>query len=256
MSGAGRILLAVCLSALLTACGRKGALTYPDMLVPAAPSAVTIRQSGSSLKLQFTLSDKDRSGRRIHDVTGVKVSRLIVDAARKDVCRSCMDDYAKFRLLYLDNLPQMTQRAGNSLILLDSDVSVGNSYSYSIVPFTSDGAEGASLVTPFVPLVLPQPAPELSIEPLPTEIRLRFSLSSKVSGRFCGYNVYRFTGSEQRPYLPVNRELLKEGEFIDSPLERGVIYRYFVRALIESSAGEIIESAESNEVEGTLKDDE
>lgn len=34
----------------LTACGKKGALIYPDMLVPAAPSAVSAQQSGTTMK--------------------------------------------------------------------------------------------------------------------------------------------------------------------------------------------------------------
>lgn len=239
-----------------TACGKKGPLLYPDMLVPAAPSAVTVQQSGSAVKLRFALPDKDRAGRPVQGVAGVKINRRVVETAQKDVCRSCMTDYRLFRTLYLDLLPAETQRFGNSLVILDNDVSAENSYSYSIVPFTTDGVDGASSPTPSVRVVAPLPAPVLKIETLPTEVKLFFSSQTLLTGRLLGYNLYRSTADKARSYQPLNREPLKGNEYTDVGLERGVKYRYSARSLIVLELGDIAESAESNEVEGMLKDDE
>lgn len=248
--------LVVSVSLMATACGKKGALVYPDMLLPAAPTAVTAQQSGSVVKLQFALPDKDRAGRPVKGVAGVKISRRAVDSSQKDVCRSCVTDYSLFRTLYLDHMPAGTQRFGNLLVLLDGDVSAGYSYSYSVVPFTGDGLDGASSPPADVRVATPLPAPLLKIESLPTEIRLQISSQPLITGSLLGYNLYRSSGATARSYLPLNREPIKGNQYVDSALERGVKYRYAARALIMLAPGNIAESAESHEVEGMLKDDE
>lgn len=248
--------LVVGLALLATACGRKGPLIYPDMLVPAAPAAVTAQQSDAAVKLRFSLPDKDRAGRPVQGVTGVKISRRDAEANQKDLCRSCTADYRLFRTLYLDHLPADTQRFGDRLILLDSDVSAGNIYSYSIVPFTADGVDGAASAIADVRMGAPLPAPVVKIESYPTEVRLYFSLQPLLSGRLLGYNLYRRPVAGVRSYEPLNREPLKSSEYIDGGLERGIRYLYSARALMVLESGGVAESAGSQEVEGMLKDDE
>jgi len=256
MIGSGRSVLVAGLLLMATACGKKGPLIYPDMLLPAAPVAVAAQQSGSAVKLQFSLPDKDRAGRPLKGIAGVKISRRTTDAGQKDVCRSCMSDYRLFRTLYLEHMPTDTQRFGNRLILLDGDVTAGNVYSYSIVPFTADGVDGASSSTASVRVGAPLPPPTLKIESLPTEVKLQIYSQPPRSGRLLGYNLYRWAVAAARSYQPLNREPLKGNEYIDVSLERGLQYRYSARALIVSESGDVTESAESNEVEGMLKDDE
>lgn len=257
MRPVGPSALVIALSLLATACGRKGPLIYPDMLVPAAPAAVTAQQSGSAVKLQFALPDKDRAGRPVKGVAGVKISKRSTEASRKEVvCRSCTTDYRLFRTLYLDLLPTDTQRFGNRLILLDSDVNAGNVYSYRIVPFTADGVDGAASAIADVRMGSPLSAPAVKIESFPTEVRLQFSWQTPISGRLLGYNLYRSSGAGSRSYQPLNKEPLQVNEYVDSALERGVKYRYVVRAVMVQESGGIAESAESQEVEGMLKDDE
>lgn len=252
----GRSALVVCLSLLSTACGRKGPLIYPDMLVPAAPAAVTAQLSGSAVKLQFELPDKDRGGRPVKGLAGVKISRRATETDLRDLCRSCMADYILFQTLYLDHLPVATQRFGNRVVLFDSDVSAGNSYSYSVVPFTRDGIDGASSPIVDVRVTAPQPAPVLKAESYPTEVRVHFSLQPRVTGQLIGYNLYRSSGTTPQPYQPLNREPLKGNEYVDTVLERGVKYHYTARSLMVLESGGITESAASQEVEGMLRDDE
>ncbi len=256
MSGFWRAALVVGMSLVATACGKKGPLIYPDMLVPSAPTAVTAQQSGTVVKLQFALPDKDRAGRAVQRLAGVKISRRVADAAQKDVCRSCMTDYGLFQTLYLEHLPANTQRFGSRLILLDSDVRIGNRYSYSVVSFTADGIDGASSPAVDVSVTAPLPAPTLKIESFPTEVKLKISYELLISGRLLGYNLYRSTVATARSYQPLNREPLKGNEYVDSSLERSMKYRYSARALVMLASGNITESAESQDVEGMLKDDE
>lgn len=258
MNRLGRSLLVVGVSMMVSACGRRGPLLYPDMLVPAAPSAVTAQQSGAVVKLQFALPDKDRAGRSVQGVAGVKISRKTAVTGQKDVCRSCTTDFLLLNApLYLDHLPATTQRFGNRLVVLDSDVNVGNSYSYRIVPFTDDGVDGAPSPIADVRMgAVPLPPPALKIEALPTELKIKISVYPLIAARMLGYNLYRSAGTGSRSYLPLNREPLKGDEYVDSVLERGVKYRYSVKALIVRPSGDIAESAESDVVEGMLRDDE
>lgn len=256
MNGVGRSALVVGVTLMATGCGRKGPLIYPDMLVPAAPAAVTAQQSGSAVKLQFVLPDRNRAGRPVTDVAGVKISRRVTDAGQRDVCRSCMADYRLFQTLYLDHLPTTAQRFGNLVVLIDGDVSSGYAYSYSIAPFTTDNVDGALSQTAAVSVVTALPAPFLKIESLPTELKLKISAPPLISGRLLGYNLYRSAVASVLSYRPLNREPLKNSEYVDSRLDRGVKYRYSARALIMLSSGAVAESAASNEVEGMLKNDE
>lgn len=255
MNNVGRSAVIISFSLLSAACGRKGPLIYPDMLVPASPAAVTAQQSGSSVKLQFTLPDKDQAGRPLQGISGVKISRMVSEVGQKDVCRSCLADYLLVRTLYLDHLPTDTQRFGSRLILLDSDVIAGNLYSYRIVPFTADGVDGASSATAAAQVGTPAPAPAVKIESFPTEVRLQIT-SGILSGSHAGFNIYRYAVSEAKSFLPLNREPFKGKSYTDGTLSRGIRYRYVVRELITQKSGDVAESFESREVEGMLKDDE
>ena len=256
MNGVVRSTIIIGIALLSAACGRIGPLIYPDMLVLAPATSVSGLQSGSAVKVQFVLPDKDRSGRPVKGVAGVKMSRMASESGRNDVCRSCLADYLPVRTLYLDHLPTDTQRFGNLLILIDSDVKAGNSYSYRIVPFTADGVDGAPVTLSDVRVGESFSGPDLKAEPLPTEIRLQCTIQPPASGRLLGYNLYRSTGAGGRSFQPLNREPLKDGAYVDSGLERGVKYRYSARALLELTKGMSVESLESAEVEGMLKDDE
>ncbi len=256
MSRLGSSALVVGMSLLATACGRKGPLSYPDMLVLAAPTAVTAQQSGSYIKLQFALPDKNRGGQSIKGVAGVKISRRVMEADQEVVCRSCMTDYSLFLTLYLDSLPTNSQRYGDSLIVVDSHVSVGKVYSYSVVPFTADGVEGASSMHKEVRVSPPHVAPVLKIESLPTEVKLQIAAPLSLSGRLLGYNLYRSSAPWVASYRSLNNAPLKDTVYVDSALERGVKYRYSVKALIVQESGSVAESEASQAVEGMLKDDE
>lgn len=249
------LLMAVIISA-LTACGKKGALYYPDMLVPAAPTAISATQIGEVVRLQFVLPDNDRVGRKLHDLAGVKINKRESDSSLEQVCSSCMTDYRLFRTLYLDLLSDGAQRYGNTILMLDGDVRAGKGYAYSVVPFTKEGVAG--LASPqvsvrFVPAALP---PVIKAESFPTEIRISCVSAPPLAGRVIGCNIYRATQQDLMPYLPINREPVMGRDYIDSGLERNMKYRYQARAVIQLESGDQIESQASNVVEGLLKDDE
>lgn len=253
----GRIAMLGGMTLAITACGKKGALVYPDMLVPAAPAAFSAMQSGSGVKIQFVLPDSDRAGNRLNNLAGMKISKRISDASSEQTCRSCMEDYRLFRKLYLDLPPDGAERSGNRLALLDGDVNEGKYYSYVAVPFTKEGVDGASSPQVTVQIVQAVLPPILHAESHPTEIMLSFVSLPPFDGVLVGYNLYRTSQKNGFSHMPVNKAPLVGKEYVDSSgLARGTSYRYMVRAVVRLPSGALVESVVSNEVEGMLKDDE
>jgi hypothetical protein len=240
----------------LTACGKKGALIYPDMLVPVAPSATSASQIGSSVKLQFLLPDSDRAGRTLHNLAGVKISKKTSDSHEMQSCNSCMTDYHLFRKLYLDVPTEGVLRFGNRILVLDGDVNAGKTYSYIVVPYTKEGFDGIASSQTSATIVQPTPPPVLDAESFPTEIRISFVSLPPVTGSFIGYNIYRTTQLHETAYVPINREPSTGAAYIDSALERNTKYFYVARTVLKLESGSVVESLVSNVVEGMLKNDE
>jgi predicted small lipoprotein YifL len=240
----------------ITGCGRKGPLIYPDMLVPAAPSSLSVQQSGNSMKLSFVIPSKDKAGRTITGLSGITVVKRDEPSGLGPVCNSCPSDFLPFRQINLDLLTPDTLRYGSLLVLLDGNVQKGRTYTYRVSAVTKDGQQGAvSAPVAADMLASPQPA-VLKIINHPTEIQLDIEGLPPVEGVIAGYNIYRTVKGEAFPLLPLNREPLPGNRFMDVGLERGVTYSYGVRTVVQLPTGGRLEGDLSNEAEGRLKDDE
>lgn len=251
----GRFLLVFVVLLLVAGCGKKGPLLYPDMLIPAAVSDLTASQSGPSVKLAFVLPDKDLAGRSLRDLAGVTIFKRVESSLQQPDCPACTADFSLLRKLYLD-LPDAAQIYGSKVVLLDSETRRDAAYSYYVVPFARDNSTGANSAPVRVRMTLPPLPPVLQILPAPTEIKLEFVAIPPEEGRLVGYNVYRSAGGESISYLPLNKEPLMETVYVDSGLERKVVYHYVVRAVVRMPWGGIAESGASNEEQGTLKEEE
>jgi predicted small lipoprotein YifL len=240
----------------ISACGKKGPLIYPEMLVPAAPSTVSLQQSGESLKLSFALPAKDRAGRALSNLAGVTILKRDAKAGQIAGCSACTDDFTLFKKLNLDLLPTEAQRRGSLMLLLDGDVRPGRNYSYILSVATREGVAGAPSAPVMAGVVSPPVPPVVQAISQPTEISLEFVGLPPQEGAIVGYNVYRTVKGGSYSYWPLNREPVTSNTFTDVGLERSTTYVYSVRTVIRLSPGSIVESGFSNEVEGRLKDDE
>jgi predicted small lipoprotein YifL len=240
----------------VAACGKKGPLLYPDMLIPAAPREVFAVQSGDGIKLSFLLPGHDKAGRKLTDLAGVTISRRELPAGQTS-CNACSSDFRMLKRLYLDvNDGGPVQRFGNRIVMLDADVRIGSNYTYRVTPFTPEG-DGEPSIPVQAELSQPVPAPALRVYPAPTEIRLEFAMPSPAEGTLVGFNLYRAPKGEVMSYLPLNREPLPvAGGHIDSGLERDLVYRYCARALVRMPSGAYVEGFPSAEVEAMLKNEE
>lgn len=245
-----RAILLFIVALALTACGKRGPLIYPDMLVPAPPTAVTARQTGQVMRLSFTLNKKDRAGRELEGLAGVTVFRRAVLAGQEAACSACSEGFAVIRKLYLESpLENSVQRHGSLVLLLDSDVKVGETYNYTVESFTVDGVMGQASPPITARMVVPPPAPMLSAVPDPIQIELRMTPVSVVQGTFVGYNLYRAVQGEPLPFVALTKEPIKGTSYVDSALEgldRTKSYVYAVRTVTRMPDGTLVESELSN----------
>lgn len=240
----------------VTGCGKKGRLIYPEMLVPAASSNVVAQQFGDSIKLSFVLPSRDRAGRSLAALAGVTILKRDEPVTQKPGCSDCIADYSLFRKLNLDLLSPGVQRYGNLLVLLDGSVQAGRTYSYRFTAVDKDGQEGAlsaPVTAEMVPTLLP---PVLQAISQPTEIQLEVVGLPPREGVIIGYNLYRSQKGEAFSFVPMNLEIVIGNRYVDIGLERGTTYIYGARTVMMLPSGNRVESSLSNEVEGKLKDDE
>jgi len=250
-----RLWLLLVIPLLIAACGKKGALIYPDMLVPESPAAVTLRQTGLGMKLAFVLPQKDLAGRPLAGLAGVKVFKRET-VPDQGVCEACTDAFRLFKTLYVDMQDDSVRRYGSMMMVLDSDVTAGRRYAYRVVPFMKQGVEGQGSATVAAVMVQPPPPPVLSAMPTPTEIVLQFEGNHAVTGTFVGYNLYRVVKGGSLPFLPLNKEPLPGNSYTDSVPDRRLVYSYAARTVVRTATGELVESILSNQVEAALKNDD
>lgn len=238
----------------LAACGKRGPLIYPDMLNPAQPSAVSVHQTGQALKLSFELPTRDRAGRGIGNLAGVMIHKRASTSGQAPGCSACTADFSLFRRLFTDAplTDGAVQRYGGRVLLLDSDVRVGDDYTYTVTPFTRDNIEGQASAPVRAGMVQPPPPPALKAHSEPTEIQLSFSAPPPGLGHLVGFNLYRAVQGQALPFLPLNREPLVGKEYVDIGLARNTGYVYVVRSVVMMPNGEFVESGSSNEVTAQL----
>jgi predicted small lipoprotein YifL len=238
----------------LSGCGRKGHLIYPELTAPAAPTTVIVRQAGQAVRLSMVLPAKDQAGRRLGNLGGVTVFKRAGTMAQGPICSACTEGFTLFRKLYLDVLlPESgVQRFGSQLMLLDSDVRIGGEYSYTVTPFTKDYQDGLTSPPVTAGMVPPPSPPKLKAESLPTEIRLTFSSTLPLTGKFMGYNLYRAQKGELLPFAPLVKEPIRATSFVDIGLDRNLNYVYAARTVVQMPGGNLVESDLSSEVAAQL----
>jgi len=251
-----KLICLLLLTVAITACGKKGPLIYPDMLLPAAPADLSLQQTGTSIRLSCTIPSKDQAGRTIGGLTALKILKRDEANGQFPVCNSCTTDFSLFRTLNLEPLPAGTQRLGSLLLLLDGDVQPGRTYTYRVAAISRDGQEGALSAPVATSMVTAPLPPVVQVHSQPTEIQLEIVGVPPREGALLGFNVYRSLKGEPFPYLPLNREPLTGSRYADVGLERATSYVYAVRTVVRLPSGARVESAVSNEVVGVLKDDE
>ena len=247
-------LVLIAIAALLAACGKRGALIYPDQLTPAATSDVRISQLDTVVKLSFQLPQKNQAGKDLTDLAGVDIYKRSAVSGQPAGCNSCTVDYLLFKKVYLNLPDSQIVKNGGQMILLDGDVRNDRDYSYFMIPFTTGFLAGKPSLPVNIGVTESPLPPKLKVVAQPTEIRIVISPTSQQSDT-AGYNLYRAEKGQAFTLFPHNKELVKDNKYTDMGLKRGVSYIYAVRTVVKRANGVFAESGFSNQVETSLAEE-
>ena len=224
---------------LLAACGRKGPLIYPDLLVPEAPQQVQVQQLGDRLQLSFALPAKDRAGRALREPVIIQVQRRELNPDEPGLCGSSPADYLS--LLKVDPaFPAPAIMQGGQVTLLDAGVHSGKRYQYRLVAVDRDGAIGEPAESLQVLVVPAVAAPVVTATPVfGGMIRLTITGPIPSGSVFLGYLLYRTTGAGPLPPMPL---VIGHGvtPYLDQTVQRGIEYRYGARLFMRRKDGVVM----------------
>lgn len=222
-------------------CGKKGPMTYPDMMNAQAPQQLSVEQSGSALRLSFALPTKDRAGRKLEDLEAILVGRRTY---QQNDCASCQDRYQELQKINLA-FPEPAQIQGGSVKWLDREVRNGERYQYRLKTVQKGGVEGSEATTALVQVQPAPPVPALKAEQVfGGLIKLEIRGAALLDSSLVGYSLYRSEGTAQ-PQPLVTLTAGGTGLYEDQSVQVGVEYRYVARMVVKRADGVIAESDDS-----------
>jgi predicted small lipoprotein YifL len=237
--------------ALLSGCGKKGALIPPEGLVPAAITDLSLAQKGVRFQVSWSAPSRQVSGNRLQDLAGFILLRHTVLPPDQD-CEECPTAYTQLARIDLE-YPQGVQRIGNRFLYEDYDLRRGKSYRYKVRSFNSEGVESKdSNKVSHTALTPPQP-PTVEALPSPDGVVLAFVSPPPAEGTLQGYNIYRSKPGEEMPRAPMNRTPVSGKTYEDRGVMIGNRYSYTVTS-VAIIKGETVESLPSNRVDGGIKE--
>ena len=243
------LLVAASAAMLMTGCGKKGPLIYPDMLIAQPPQQLKVEQSGAALRLSFDLPDKDRSGRKLEDLEAILLGRRVY---QEHDCVSCQDQYQALQKID-PAFPAPAQRQGNRIVVTDTDVRHGERYQYRLQTVQKGGITGSAVTTAMVKLLAAPQPPELKARSaFGGFIALDINGSVPQDATLVGYTIYRAEGSG--PLAPLTT-LIAAAQYEDQAVQRGVVYRYAASVVIKRADGMLAESEPSAAVTISMVDD-
>lgn len=240
-----RAVLCLAGALLLSGCGKKGPLVYPDQLLPGPPPAVVLEQTGSKLRLAVTVPSRDRRDRPLRE----PVASLVV--LKKVSCAQCPDDFREVQRFAV-NRPASDER----VVWIDTDVRPGDYlYQYRVISLQRDGDAGTSLDTqavalqpvPMTPTVLARPA-------FGSVVAITLAADVPDGTTRVGFRLYRAAVGAEAEFSPVG-SLISDDRYIDQEVRRDTAYRYAARQVVRhTSSGLYLESELSLPVTVTVQD--
>jgi predicted small lipoprotein YifL len=243
-------LMAASAALLMTGCGKKGPLIYPDMLIAQPPQQLKVEQRGSALRLSFDLPDKDRSGRKLQDLEAILIGRRVY---QENDCVSCQDQYQAFQKVD-PAFPAPAQRQGNRLVVVDTDVRNGERYQYRLQTVQKGGITGSVTTTAMVKLLAAPHPPELKARSaFGGFISLDLASVAQQDAALVGYTIYRGEGAGA--LVPLTTLTGGTTHYEDQAVQRGVTYRYAASVVVKRADGMLAESEPSAAVAISVADD-
>jgi predicted small lipoprotein YifL len=241
--------LVVTALALLSGCGKKGALVPPEALAPAPIADLALAQKGGRFQVSWSAPNKQEGGAPLRDLAGFLLFRRMLLPPAEE-CEECPSAYARLARIDLDYL-QGIRRIGNLFLFDDPDLQKGKSYQYKVRSFTTDGAQSKDSNKARRSALAPPLPPVLEALSSTTGVVLAFVAPPPEEGSLVGYHIYRSKKGGKMPLTPLNAKPFTGTTYEDKEPLVGMSYSYTATSVLTLN-GETVESAPSNQAEGAI----
>ncbi|MBN2408934.1 MAG: hypothetical protein JXE07_04280 [Candidatus Aminicenantes bacterium] len=263
-----RFLLGVWLSGLLTisGCGKKGPIAPPLVRVPQAVQDFTVFQKGLRVFLQWVNPTAYIDGHPIEEVAEVEIWLIKEESPRPGAVEKYTSETFEKRAELLSRIsadrfdafrPPGSAAAGPAYIHAPAAEDFGRTVLTFALRVRDKKKRGSDFSDPVSLELYPPPSPprKLQAEIFEDHIRIRWEEAvdpgkRAASSKWAGYNLYRSEG--EGPAQRLNPTPVKTQEYADKDMAFGRVYRYFVRAVLESALR--VESEDSEPVEIIARD--
>jgi hypothetical protein len=248
-------------------CGKKGPIEPPLARAPQAVEKLDLIQRGSSLLLTWTNPSAYLDGNPLGELTEVEIWMVKEDHVAGSAAKvwTAEEFESKAELLTRISADRFAsfRRAGGST---DAELSyahslAGDDIGRKILTFSvrvrdvKKRASAFAIPTSLEALSPPSPPRKVRAEVLEDHIQVTWESSEpapkeETPPKTTAYNVYRSDGGD--PASRLNATPLEKAEFPDKDFAFGRTYRYFVRAVLESTHP--VESDDSESAEVTAED--
>ena len=251
----------------MASCGKKGPIEPPMVRVPQAVENPVLTQRGSTFLLTWTNPSAYVDGNPLGEVTEAEIWMIKEDRAAGSTAKTwtAEDFESKAELLARvskDQFPSLRRADAKTEAELTYGYALtGEDIGRKVLTFSLRVRDLKKRVSGFaVPASLEALTPLAAPRNVRAEVfedHIQVSWESPEQAQkeatppqTAGYNVYRSDGGN--PASRLNSALLNKGEFRDKDFSFGRAYRYFVRAVLESTPP--VESDDSEGAEVTAKD--
>ena len=192
------------------ACGKKGPLRMPEMVVPQAVRDLKARAEGNAIILSFGIPVKNTDGSTLTDLRGFKILKSVRKLS--EGCESCPRKFISLADIEYQRAEGLLPVRGEKKEFRDSSVSPGMEYHYKVLSFNADDefSKESNSAKAYWDL------PPASVQSLTAQagngmVNLQWGkVNSLADGSLCRepllYNCYRTDEGTQFLFAPVNEQ--------------------------------------------------
>ena len=216
------------------ACGKKGPLRMPEMVVPQAVRDLKARAEGNAIILSFGIPVKNTDGSPLTDLRGFKILRSVRKLS--EGCESCPRKFVPLTDIEYQRAAGLLPVKGEKKEFRDSSVSPGMEYHYKVLSFNADDefSKESNSAKAYWDLP-PAPVQSLTVQAGNGMVNLQWGkVNSLADGSLCRepllYNCYRTDEGTQFLFAPVNDQPVEATAYQVIDLKNDQLYTFRVHA--------------------------
>ncbi|HUT84141.1 MAG TPA: hypothetical protein VMX95_05790 [Thermodesulfobacteriota bacterium] len=228
------IVFFILLSFFFPACGKKGPLRMPEMVVPQAVRDLKARAEGNAIILSFGIPVKNTDGSPLTDLRGFKILRSVRKLS--EGCESCPRKFVPLTDIEYQRAAGLLPVRGEKKEFRDSSVSPGMEYQYKVLSFNADDefSKESNSAKAYWDLP-PAPVQSLTVQAGNGMVNLQWEkVNSLADGSLCRepflYNCYRTDEGTQFLFAPVNDQPVEATAYQVIDLKNDQQYTFRVHA--------------------------